>query len=107
MYNISAKGICSICFEPVWPEESSVREGGRVYHAECHRRIAERVEQLTRYARKTRRRKVICDVSRDGVFGELRKLLKSDRIRFGIKYAAGKRTSTISCSGILMTLKKQ
>jgi hypothetical protein len=52
---ISAKGICPLCFEPVWPEESSVTAGGKTYHAECYHEVERRVEQLTKHARKTRR----------------------------------------------------
>ncbi len=49
---ISAKGICPTCGDIVWPEEKSIREGVRVYHAECHRWVEQRVEQLTRHARR-------------------------------------------------------
>lgn len=55
MYEISAKGLCPICFEPVWPEEKSISAGGKTYHADCYRQVEDRVEQLTRHARKTRR----------------------------------------------------
>lgn len=57
--NISAKGICPLCFEPVWPEEKSISAGGKTYHSDCHRQVEARVETLTRHARKVRQR-VIC-----------------------------------------------
>lgn len=53
---INAQGICPACGDIVWPEDVSVREGVRVYHAECHRRVETRVEQLTRHTRKRRGR---------------------------------------------------
>lgn len=56
VYEISAKGICPICFEPIWPEESSISAGGKTYHSDCYHEVERRVEQLTRHARKVRRR---------------------------------------------------
>jgi hypothetical protein len=52
---IKAKGICPICFEPVWPEDESVFAGGKTYHSDCHRQVEARVETLTRHVRKARK----------------------------------------------------
>lgn len=53
---INAQGICPACGDIVWPEDESVKEGVRVYHAECYLRVDRRVEQLTRHNRKRRGR---------------------------------------------------